>query len=343
VRVTETMSITVILCTYDRCRTLEKALNSLAASTLPESIKWEVLVVDNNSSDQTRQVVEDFCCRYPGRFRYVFEPQQGKSYALNSGIRDAHGDIVAFLDDDLTVEATWLQNLTAPLQTCEWAGVGGRTLLAAKFAPPKWLALEGPYGLGGVLAALFDRGDNPCELTEAPYGANMAFRKKIFEKYGLFRTDLGPQPGSEIRNEDTEFGRRLLAAGEHLRYEPSAVAYHPVPENRMRKDYFLAWWFDYGRATVREWGRGPDVLGIPRPYLNILSIATFSMVSCVRSWILALNPQRRFYRKCFVWLVAGEISEFYRLARSKEREKEDGMARRGATPSDASIRETNRS
>ena len=314
------MNITVILCTYNRCRTLEKALTSVAASALPLSIEWEVLVVDNNSRDQTRDVVEDFCTRYPGRFRYLFEPHQGKSYALNTGIREARGDVIAFLDDDLTVEPMWLQNLTADLGNGEWAGTGGRTLLAQRFAPPCWLALEGPYSSGGVFAALFDLGEEPCRLTRAPYGANMAFQKEMFEKYGLFRTDLGPSPNRETPrpNEDTEFGRRLLAAGERLRYEPSAIAYHPVPEGRIRKDYFLAWWFDYGRAVVREWGRGPDVWGIPRPYLNMLAIGITAVVPNLRRWMLALNPQRRFYWKCRVWMAAGEINEFYRLARSND-------------------------
>ena len=67
-----------------------------------------MLVVDNNSSDQTREVVEEFADRYPGRFRYLFEPQPGKSYALNSGIREARGTVLAFIDDDVTVEPSWL-------------------------------------------------------------------------------------------------------------------------------------------------------------------------------------------------------------------------------------------
>ena len=109
------MQITVILCTYNRCQSLARALNSLAASILPETIEWEVLVVDNNSSDQTKAVVSDFACRHPGRFRYRFEPQQGKSYALNAGIGEARGDILAFMDDDVTVEPVWLQDLTSAL------------------------------------------------------------------------------------------------------------------------------------------------------------------------------------------------------------------------------------
>src|SRR5579862_965324 len=114
------MKITVILCTYNRCEILAQALDSIAACVLPESVAWEVLVVDNNSSDQTREVVEEFRQRYPGRFRYILEPRSGKSNALNVGIREAHGDILAFVDDDVTVEPTWLHNLTAELRDSRW-------------------------------------------------------------------------------------------------------------------------------------------------------------------------------------------------------------------------------
>jgi glycosyltransferase involved in cell wall biosynthesis len=338
------VNVTVILCTYNRCRSLETALSSIAASTLPQGVEWEVLVVDNNSPDRTRDVVEDFCSRYPGRFRYLFEPHQGKSYALNSGIREAQGDVIAFLDDDLTVESTWLQNLTAHLHNGEWAGTGGRILPAERFTPPRWLALDGPYSMMGILYAHFDLGDEPRELEQAPYGANMAYRRKVFQKYGVFRTDLGPSPRTETPrpNEDTEFGRRLLTAGERLRYEPYAIAYHPVPENRIQKNYFLSWWFDYGRAMVREWGRGPNVWGVPRPYLNIVAVGINAALPNLWRWMFALNPQRRFYWKCRVWVAAGEIEEFYRLARPRKEKRRMGRPSVGATPSDASIRETNR-
>jgi glucosyl-dolichyl phosphate glucuronosyltransferase len=242
-QIAQDMNITVILCTFNRCQSLAKTLESVAASKLPASVEWEVLVVDNNSSDQTHEVVEGFSRRYPGRFRYLFEPQPGKSFALNTGVSKARGDVLAFLDDDVTVEPTWLQNLTAPLNGSGWAGTGGRTLLAQRYSPPPWLALEGPYAVGHALAALFDLGPEPCDLDRAPYGTNMAYRKDMFEKYAVFRTDLGPSPNREIPrpNEDTEFGRRLMAAGERLRYEPSAVVYHPAPQNRIQKSYFLTW------------------------------------------------------------------------------------------------------
>lgn len=129
------MRISVILCTYNRAQSLVNALESVATQTLPESVEWEVLVVDNNSRDQTRDVVEDFCRRHTPRFRYVFEPNQGLCYARNSGVREARGDVLAFVDDDVTVEPGWLDNLTAPLRNGEWAGSGGMTLPPEIFTP----------------------------------------------------------------------------------------------------------------------------------------------------------------------------------------------------------------
>lgn len=307
------MKITVIVCTLNRCQSLAKTLESVGASVLPDSVEWEVLVVDNNSTDQTREVVEDLRRRYQGVFRYVFEPQPGKSFALNRGIREARGDVLAFTDDDVIVEPTWLQSLTAPLSDGTWAGTGGRTLLPQSFSPPRWMALEDPFNLGGVLAANFDLGDGPCELKRAPYGANMAFRKEVFQKYGVFRTDLGPSPDREIPrpNEDTEFGRRLMAGGERLRYEPSAIVHHPVEESRVQKEYFLGWWFDCGRAMVREWGCGPDILGISRRCFAFFKFVGTSLPISILLWMVTLNPQRRFFRRCVVRMTTGQIIEIY--------------------------------
>jgi len=290
-------------------------LDSIIAQIVPEPIGWEILVVDNNSSDQTRDVVEDFCLRYPRRFRYLLERQQGKSYALNAGIREARGDILAFTDDDVTVEPTWLNSLTSALHGSEWAGVGGRVLPDRSFSSPRWIPRENLYPLGPL--AMFDLGLEVDRLAEPPFGNNMAFRKQMFEKYGGFRTDLGPQPGSEIRSEDTEFGRRVLDGGERLRYEPSAVVYHAVPESRVRKKYFLRWWFDKARADIREVGIPLDVkwcvAGIPLILFRRLAVWTLR-------WILAVEPSRRFSCKLNVWIVAGQIQESY-YSRDAKRQK----------------------
>ena len=302
------MKITVILCTYNRCRSLAKALESATALKLPETNEWEILVVDNNSTDDTRQVVQSFCRQHPGRFRYLFEPQQGKSHALNAGIRVAHADVLAFTDDDVTVDPAWLEKLTASLDDGRWAGSAGRILPQQTFRPPPWLSFS--EGLARGPLALFDPGPEVQELSEAPFGANMAFRCGVFEKHGGFRTDLGPCPGSEIRSEDSEFAYRLLAAGEHLRYERSAVVYHAIPESRLRKKYFLAWWFDKARADTRAFGVSAGdwrLKGIPLALFRRLTVWTLR-------WLVSPDPGRRFFCKVQAWFVAGQIKESARQA-----------------------------
>ena len=302
------MKITIILCTYNRCQSLGRALESAAALTLPDSDEWDVLVVDNNSNDQTQEVVQEFCDRYPGRFSCLFEPRQGKSFALNSGIGKAQGDVLAFMDDDVEVDSNWLRHLTAPLNSGEWAGAGGRILPEASFVPQKWMDLGSRDGLAPL--AMFDLGPEPGELKEPPFGTNMAFRKELFVKYGSFRTDLGPQPGSEIRSEDSEFGSRLLAAGERLWYEPSAIVYHAIPQARIQKKYFQTWWFDKGRADVRE-------LGIPNVRWTIAGIPVYlfrRLVIWTLRWIMSAREPQSFSRKLKAYYNAGITLECYKQA-----------------------------
>jgi glycosyltransferase involved in cell wall biosynthesis len=292
---------------------LPNALDSIAASVLPPLVEWEILVVDNNSTDQTRGVVNEFCRRYPGRFRYVLEPQGGLSYARNTGIREARGHILAFTDDDVVVETSWLENLTQSLHNGNWAGAGGRTLPLLTVPLPRWLALDNRFSMGGTLCAYFNLGDEPCELDRPPFGANMAFRRRVFEKYGGFRTDLGASPNREIPgcNEDTEFGRRLLTGGEHLRYEPFALVRHWVTEERLRKNYFLKWYFDLGRACIREIGLRPDWWIVPRLYLTMLGSILLRAPQGMLVWMLGWTAQQRFHGKAQVWKTAGEVTEIY--------------------------------
>jgi len=303
------MKITLILCTYNRDQSLAKALDSVLASRLPESVEWEILVVDNNSSDQTREVVKRYCCQHPGRLRYMFVPQQGKSYALNAALQETRADVVAFTEDDVTVDPGWLRNLTAPLEDSQWAGFAGRIRLGQDFLPPRWLAVSGAFNLGGSLVQ-FDEGDNEGELTRAPFGANMAFRKSMFEKYGNFRTDLGRNGRSLIGNEDTEFGKRLLAAGERLCFVPSAVVNHPVSPERLTKRYFRAYWFSLGRSDARQAGNRLPLWRIPLRYLRQLKRKLQWMSAMNRRWFL--DPQGRFFCETLLCYTAGEILEAWR-------------------------------
>jgi len=305
------MKIAVILCTYNRCESLARALESLAASRMPDTDHWRVLVVDNNSSDNTRAVIAGFRARFPGRFEYVFEAQQGKSYALNRGVEMADAEALAFTDDDVQVDRDWLCRITAPLSSEHWSGVAGRILPEQGFTPQIWMDVRGRYGLAPL--AMFDPAIPAGKIDEPPFGANMAYRKGMFSKHGEFRLDLGPQPGGEIKNEDVEFGSRILAAGERICYEPDAIVYHEVPRHRMKPSHFLGWWYCKGRSDnrVEDNSNRLCILGVPIFLLRRLAVWTLR-------WMFSINPAQRFSCKAKVWYIAGNLSESVTRSRKAE-------------------------
>jgi glucosyl-dolichyl phosphate glucuronosyltransferase len=308
------MDITVVVCTYNRCQNLPEALNSLAKSIVADSTTWEILVVDNNSNDQTFAVVTEFCNKYPNRFRYIFEPRPGKSNALNTAIRESRGAVLAFADDDTTMEPTWLHRLTAPLCDPIWSGSGGPVLLEWSCPRPRWLRMD-------IMAAPlvgFNPDREAGETKETLFGGNMALRRAIFEKYGLFRTDLGPSPNRETPrpNEDTEFVLRVLAGGERLYFEPSAIVFHSVPTSRLHKSYFLDWWFDKGRADILMLGVPSEakwiVGGIPLRFVR-------RSIHWMLRWMIAFDPSERFSMRLKVQWLLGMISESRRIWHTVQR------------------------
>jgi glucosyl-dolichyl phosphate glucuronosyltransferase len=306
----DSMSITVVLCTYNRSQDLAKALDSIAVQTFPEPVEWEILVVDNNSTDQTPAVVEEYSRKYPSRVRYITEQHQGLSHARNAGIRNAKGDILVFTDDDSVEDPGWLCNLTSKLHSGEWAGAGGRIIPAWAKAIPNWLSTDDPHTMGPFAA--FDHGTEAGPLTVSPYGGNMAFRREVFEKYGGFRVDLG-RAGSNLQGrEDVEFANRLLARGERLRYEPGAVVRHPVLASRMEENYVLRWWYWYGRSEITESGPPPDarlfIFGVPLKSFRRLLRWTLQR-------LITLNPARRFACRRNVWYIAGTMVGCFNWAR----------------------------
>ncbi|MGE5083299.1 MAG: glycosyltransferase, partial [Acidobacteriota bacterium] len=221
----QVVEITVVLPTFNRGESLQTTLDSFSHLTLPPDLAWELIVVDNNSTDNTPQVVRDFAGGAPFRVRYIFERQQGRSPALNAGIAAAAGKIIAFTDDDVTLHPEWLITVKRTFERFQCAGVGGRIIPVWQQPQPDWLEMEEQQAI-----VHYEPGNEPHVLKDhPPMGANCAYRKNEFMKYGTFRLDLGVSGENRgITCEDTEFATRLLRAGERIVYAPDAIIYHPV-------------------------------------------------------------------------------------------------------------------
>ena len=206
--------------------------------------QWEVIVVDNNSKDHTRQVVEDFQRDWP-LLRYEFEVQQGLSHARNHGIVCAHGEVLLFTDDDVLPEPDWLETTLVGLEKYHADACGGYIAPIWEVTPPSWLT-ERFYGF---LAVRTDRSDDYpiTQPGQAPFGANMAMHKKVFEQVGLFDTSRGRKGKVLASGEDGEMFERILAAGLEAVFLGQSRVHHKVEAFRVTKHYLRNWRFQTSR------------------------------------------------------------------------------------------------
>jgi len=267
------MDVSVVLCTYNRAALLGRALSALQAQRTAPGLSWELMVVDNNSSDHTRSIVDTAGAAFPVPLRYVFEPQQGISFARNTGVQAARGEILAFTDDDCRPESTWVQNVSDCMQRWRADGLGGRILPEWSSPPPEWLAVD--RHLWTSIAILDDENVRRVELGPwqrehgfRVWGANMAFRRSAFEAVKGFDPSLGNRGHKSYGREDIMFVRRVVEAGKLVMYDPAPTVHHWVGTDRMRKRFFRTHSFYYGEGAAFRNGlpRGRHVFGIP-PYL----------------------------------------------------------------------------
>jgi glycosyltransferase involved in cell wall biosynthesis len=261
--------VSVVISTYNRGALLHDAIASVLRQRLSRPIAMELVVVDNNSTDETRSVVKRLADA-DARVRYVFEGQQGSSYGRNTGIREARGRLIAFTDDDVRAEPDWIEAILRAFDEHPNAAVvGGRVLPLWPSPPPAWLTREHWMPL-----ALVDYGDAPVVISPENslclVGANMAFRRDVFELVGAFRPQfqLG-QHGIIGSVEDHELQLRVLRGGRALVYDPRIVVHAEVQPNRLDRAYHRRWHKGHGhfyallRLEDMEHTRFGTLLGVP--------------------------------------------------------------------------------
>jgi glycosyltransferase involved in cell wall biosynthesis len=244
------MDFSVIICTYNRSHNLPNCIDYLARQQGVENFDWEVLIVDNNSSDNTRQVVEDLARKSPLRLRYVFEPQQGLNYARNRGIEESDSRYFCYVDDDILVDPHWLAALYQALETKDADAVGGRIHLDPDIKLPPWITPEVQGFLGYQ-----DYGEEPFMMdgkSQYPYGGNMSINRRVVDRIGMFNPKLGRKGEGRSRNElfkgaETDYFHRLAATGNaRIYYEPGAIVYHQVLPHQLERKYLLTIHYNAG-------------------------------------------------------------------------------------------------
>lgn len=239
--------ISVIVCTYNRAAYLRKALRSLCGQAFPKDA-FEVLVVDNNSTDDTARLVRE---EFAGEenVRYIFEPVQGLSQARNTGWRNARGEYVAYLDDDAVASERWLAEIQVAFGTTipQPAVVGGEIDLAWEAPRPPWLIDAWLVYLGKFDLAPASRWLGSEEWVG---GGNCAFKRDVLAQIGGFDTQVGRKGDSLISNDEVLLFRKLQESGRRLYYRPAMKIWHSVPEERLTLPWFERRFFWQGVSDV---------------------------------------------------------------------------------------------
>ena len=316
------MKFSVIIATYNRAESLRETLAALARLATKE--EWELIVVDNNSTDHTRKVVEDAAGQFPVELRYLFEPEQGKCAALNQAIPASRGEIIATIDDDAFAETDWLDRAAEGLERFDCDFVGGKVLPVWGGSQPRWLRNQ--PGLHWAVMALMDLGPRPVEFGRDgvpwPLGVNEVTRRNALTRVGLYNNELGRKGRTLLGQEQREWHLRAKKVGIRGFYIPEMVVHHVIPTDRLTKLYFRRWcyWHGISRAIMYEqlgvdmespddshldYSKVPHIGGVPR-YLYRSALA--AIPNMIRE-IIRRDPVASFEHELKLWFYAGVFKQ----------------------------------
>ena len=243
--------LTAIVCTYNRARYIGPLLDSIAANDL-DNREYEILLVDNNCTDNTKEICVAFAKAHPEvQFQYTQEPEQGLSAARNRGIKEAKGDIIVYIDDDALVDPNYLRDYADWFAAHpETMACGGPIIPLYETQEPIWMS---PY-TRTLLTAWMDYG---CKVREYPKGrfpggGNAAYRKSVFDTVGLFNTELGRKGDSLMGAEEKDIFDKMHAFGMQVLYLPTPILHHIIPQKKLEKDYFDRWTLQIGMSERKR-------------------------------------------------------------------------------------------
>jgi len=225
--------VSIIICTYNRASLLKECLESLTLALASLYASTEILVVNNASSDSTSSIVEDFITGNRSmNVRLLHEQRQGLSFARNTGICNASGNVICFLDDDVIVPPGWLEGMLSAftLDRSVCCVAGQARLHWRDAAPPFWVDDQCCR-----FYSAYSHGDQSHILPvgEDFFGVNFALTRKAIDSVGLFETHLGRTRQALLSGEDSEYSQRIWDKGLRIAYSAEGLVYHQVPADRI--------------------------------------------------------------------------------------------------------------
>jgi glycosyltransferase involved in cell wall biosynthesis len=303
------MKLEIVIPTYNRAVMLRDALTSFVNADRPKEMTFRITVVDNNSNDNTRQVVEDFQKEKEIDLRYLFEKKQGRSCAVNAGIRNAEADIIGFIDDDEEISKDWFAEVEKVFgeRWDEIDFISGRYLPRWEKEPPSWLP-EGYEGIVGILDCGEEEKVFGEEFDGVMVGGNSVIKLNVLREVGLYNESLGRTDKGLLCCEDEEITYRLLNAGKRGIYYPRLVIHHFIAANRMTKKYHRSWCYGWGKSNammskICPMPSIPTLFGVQR-YLYKDAIKGF--LKMIFDY-LRLDFRGAFGNELKCWTLAGNI------------------------------------
>lgn len=240
------INLSVVVCTYNRVDYLKLAIESLLNQSISKE-NFEIIVVDNGSTDETKALIDKYDDRY---MKYLYESKQGLSFARNAGWKAASGEWVAYIDDDAVASPHWVESLIefVKMQNNQAAVVGGPAYLVWPVEKPAWL-------IGKLLEYLSFVDHGLCSRKLEPgqdlYGVNCVFRKKYLERTGGFNAELGRVGCSLLSGEETVLIGEITKLGGEVFYVANALVWHHVSPERTSKRWFLRRSYWQGVTSAR--------------------------------------------------------------------------------------------
>lgn len=305
------LTLNVIVATYNRADLLRRTLASLANACCAQNLQVAVTVADNNSSDHTGQTIAEAAPLFTDvKLNYLFEPQQGKTFALNAALYRANADLIAVIDDDEEIAANWYQQVGA-LFGGRWDEIdfaSGKVLPRWQTEPPPAWAKPGYAGI-----AWRDFGDHEwTHGSDTPImsGGHSIIKRSIFDEIGFFDTNIGPTGKNLHGCEDDLLYDKLMSAEKTGVYDPRLIVYHFVPDYRLTKNYYRQWFYGNGASqslmdTHYKMFRGARLLSVPRFMYRAAAKSLFATLR-VR---LSRERGSAFTQESKFWLFCGYFFE----------------------------------